>query len=617
MKETNIPKTMHFCGLANQTAEFFQNEHLCNPILWKKLVDIFRSQTDGQNGGWRGEFWGKMMRGAVLVYQYTQNTALYEILTDSVRDLLTVAETDGRVSSYTRQTELDFWDIWGRKYVILGCEYYLEICRDEKLKQEIVIFISRCADYILEHIGPNKKEIVRASRNWLGLNSASILEPMVRLYRLTGQQRYLDFATYIIESGGADGINIFALAYENRLYPYQYGVTKAYEMTSCFEGLLEYYEVTGIEKYKTAVINYAKAVIDSEISIIGSCGMTHEVFSHTRTWQTVRDESYVGMQETCVTVTMMKFFARLLPITKDSIFADVIEKAFYNAYLGALNTEHSESQYPYQAYPNVRVVSTDLPTDSYGVLTPDRRGKIIGGFQFLPDFTYYGCCASISAAGVGVFLKNAVMIDDDEVTVNFYEQGKVEFTYRDVPVTMEITTDYPADGRIEIHIFTQQPVTFVLKLRNPGWTDAPKGYMIYNQVWMDNLIELNWDMPIKIHFPEHVEEDTVYTDMSQMVRGYHTVSPVEMHHKKEEENYLAVTRGPLTLAADSRTGKPASSAFSVPHNGTLCENKITDGVPCFLKMRFEGEEGEEFFLVDYAHAGRDWKTEIAAWLPTK
>ena len=63
---------------------------------------------------------------------------------------------------------------------------------------------------------------------------------------------------------------------QKQLYPYQYPVTKAYEMMSCFEGLLEYYRETGIEKYKQAVINFADMVLESDFTIIGSCGCTHE-----------------------------------------------------------------------------------------------------------------------------------------------------------------------------------------------------------------------------------------------------------------------------------------------------------------------------------------------------
>jgi len=609
-------KTKHFDGLAHETAGFLQKEHLCNVSLWKKFVDIYRSRTDGTNMGWRGEYWGKMMRGAALIYEYTQDETLYGVLTDSVRDLLTVADADGRVSSYTRETEFDGWDLWGRKYILLGCEYYLDICKDDGLKKDILAFCTACANYILEHIGAQKKKITAASRAWYGLNSSSILEPMVILYRLTNEKKYLDFATYIVDEGGAEGINVFELAYENRLYPYQYGISKAYELTSCFEGLLEYYKVTGIEKHKTAVLNYAKAVLDSEMSIIGSSGITHELFDHTRTRQTAQ---YDGVkQETCVTVTLMKFFSRLLEITGDSAYADAIEKSFYNAYLGALNTGHCESDYPNEylkQFPDKTLVPTDLPFDSYSPLTPDTRGRVIGGFQVLPDTSYYGCCACIGAAGAGIFLKHAVVVEDESVTINFYERGRVEFAYDKIPVSLEIETDYPVDGQIKLRVLAERPVRFKLKLRNPAWADMPHGYTVYEKTWESETITLNWEMPIKLHFPESWEEDIIYTDLSRCTGLSYVAAPVKTYHLREDDNYVAVTRGPLTLAADSRTGKPADSKFVVNTDAVRCEPSIVDGEPCLLKLKFEPENQEPFYLVDYAHAGRDWKTQIAAWLP--
>ena len=618
---------IRFCGLADETVRFLEKEHLLNVDLWKKLVDVFRTQTDGYNYGWRGEYWGKMMRGAALVCGYSQSEELYNVLTDSVRDLFTVMEEDGRVSSYSRDRELDGWDVWSRKYVILGCEYYLEICKDEAFKAEIISFISAVADYVLAHIGDGegKKKITSASRAWHGANSSSILEPIVRLYRLTGEKRYLDFAEYIIREGGADGVNFFELAYENKIYPYQYGVSKAYEMTSCFEGLLEYYEITGIEKYKTAVLNYAKAVMDSEISIIGSCGVTHELFDHTRTRQTARYDSSLQdlkeevMQETCVTVTMMKFFARILKLTGDSVYADFIETAFYNAYLASLNTEYRESDIMYKEHPNAKVVSTILPFDSYCPLTPGVHGLRVGGAQLLTDGTYYGCCAAIGSAGVGIFLSNAVIVNGDMVTVNFYEKGSAQLTVNGTAVTLNFDTEYPKDGKINITVATEKPTEFTLKLRSPAWRDAPKGYMVDRRVWNNDKIELSWDMPIKLHYPEHWEEDVIYTDMSGITELSYAALPTKVYHKEEEDNYVALTRGPITLAADSRTGKSADSVFRITHamakNAAECTPEITDGVPCLMKLRFDGDE--PFYLVDYAHAGRDWKTLIAAWLPTE
>ena len=516
-------------GITNSTAEFLQKEQLCDRKLWRDFVDVYRVQPDGTNQGWRGEYWGKMMRGGALVYEYTRDAELYDVLTETVRDMMSVAEDDGRVSSYSRDTEFDSWDLWCRKYVILGSEYYLDICKDEGLKAEILNFICRCADHIIENIGPDKKGITEASRSWYGVNSSSILEPMVRLYRLTEDRKYLDFASYIVDEGGARGINIFELAYENRLYPYQYGVSKAYEMTSCFEGLLEYYKVTGIEKYKKAVINYAEAVMDSEISIIGSCGITHELFDHTRTRQTTRLDDV--MQETCVTVTWMKFCSRLLELTGDSRYADEMERSFYNAYIGTLNTERRESPYVLKKYKDRGVLSSFMPLDSYSPLTPGIRGKKVGGSQMLPSKNYYGCCACIGAAGVGVFADKVVTVNDECITVNFFESGTVELTYGDVNVKICVETRYPVDGHIKITVITDRSVEFSLKVRNPAWADMPSGYTEYVKEWSEDTVCLNLDMPIRLHYPEHWTEDVVYTDTSKNTNYSHAAEAMKVYHR--------------------------------------------------------------------------------------
>ena len=67
------------------------------------------------------------MRGACLVYEYTRDEQLYNVIKDAVEDMLTTADEDGRVSSYPRHDELTGWDLWCRKYVILSLEYFLDI----------------------------------------------------------------------------------------------------------------------------------------------------------------------------------------------------------------------------------------------------------------------------------------------------------------------------------------------------------------------------------------------------------------------------------------------------------------------------------------------------------
>ena len=81
-------------------------------------------------------------------------------------------------------------------------------------------------------------------------------------------------------------------------------------------------------------------------------------------------------------------------------------------------------------------------------------------------------------------------------------------------------------------------------------------------------------------------------------------------HKPEEDNYVAYTRGPLTLAAD---GLSEDSVFAVTYNAAQTEADES----CVVKMAFTPENGESYTLVDYASAGKDWKSTMAAWLPTK
>ncbi|MBE5772930.1 MAG: hypothetical protein E7337_03220 [Clostridiales bacterium] len=607
---------LNFSGMADWAVRFLSENQLNDPIQWRKFVDVYRTRPDHENAGWRGEYWGKMMRGGALVYAYSRDPALYDVLTGTVEDMLTCADPDGRVSTYDRGAEFDAWDIWCRKYVLLGMEYYLEICADDGLKARIIAFLKGALDYIMSKVGegPGKIGITDASRSWYGVNSASLLEPVVRLYRLTGEKKYLDYAAYIVSTGGAEGINIFELALENKLKPYQYGVSKAYEMTSCFEGLLEYYYETGIEKYRTAVVNYAHAVLETEISVIGSCGITHELFDHTRTRQTVRQDEVA--QEICVTVTWMKFCVRLFELTGESLFIDCMEQSFFNSYLGAFNIDRKHSESTEKQFAEGKCVRTCMPVDSYSPLIPGKRGLKTGGYQVMPDKSYYGCCACIAPAGVGMYLKEAVCIRDGAVYVNCFEKGSAEFDYEGARVVLRMDTDYPVSGRVDMHITADRPVTFTLRVRVPGWTGRREGYAEYTRCWQDDTLHVEYDMPLRTLRPETWDEDIVYTGPFSNAKYIHGAGPVKVFHKPEEDDYICLMRGPITLAADSRMGKPADSLFDFEPAGTVCADKeIVPGVGCMVKLAFANREGAEFHLVDYASAGRDWETTIAAWLP--
>ena len=226
---------------------FIIKKQLKDEKLWDKFVNVFLTKEDSEGNGWRGEYFGKMMRGACLAYKYLPDENLYSVLEKAVKKLLTYQDKSGRITTYTPESEFNGWDMWCRKYVLVGCLYFYDICKDEKLKKVILDVLVGHADYIVSKIGANKKPITKTSHIYGGLNSCTILEPIVVLYKSTGKKDYLDFAEYIVSTGGCETGNLIDLVNEGK-YPYAFPEVKAYEMTLFFEGVLAYYTNSDIEK---------------------------------------------------------------------------------------------------------------------------------------------------------------------------------------------------------------------------------------------------------------------------------------------------------------------------------------------------------------------------------
>lgn len=623
-------------GVVDNTFKFVENGQLLNPQLWERFVQQFRDCSDS-DGGWRGEFWGKMMRAASLVYSYTQNTELYNILKKSVEDMLESAEENGRISSYSTAHEFNSWDMWCRKYVLLGMQYFLDICDDNELKNRIIDSMKHQVDYIIKKIGntEGKKPITATSGFWRGLNSSSILEPIVRLYGLTKEEKYFAFADYIVSCGGIDVDDIFELAYRNELFPYQYPVTKAYEMISCFEGLLEYYKITGNEKYRTAIINFANKILESDFTVIGCCGCTDELFDHSTVRQANTTNSKV-MQETCVTVTLMKFLSRVHLLTGDPKYIDALEISFYNAYLGSLNTENiinSSILSRLNGIDSSKVFFEPLPFDSYSPLTSGIRGIEVAGFMLLSDYHYYGCCACIGAAGVGIIPKIQCVKTDKGIALNMIINGIMEVTSpKGNSFLLKLDTEYPKNGKVTITISTSESEQFQLLIRNPYWSEntiafingekveISEGYISIEKVWKNgDKIELEFDMRTKAIYPipykEQVLMNRVIWEHNCMVLSYDKEDPIAHKH-------IALRRGPIMLAQENRLGYSVDDPISVAVN----ESGVVDAThsnkeapyPCIIKMDVPLTNGRNILLTDYSSAGKLWSEEskMAVWMLT-
>ncbi len=593
-----------YSGRAADVIGYVESAQLLDPDLWALFVDQFRrGDADDCDCGWRCEYWGKMMRGAVMTYQCTRNETLYAILTDTVCDLLTTADPMGRISTYTVEKEFSGWDVWGRKYVMLGLLYYLEICRDRTLARTVTAALCRHADYITEKLGDpgeGKTPITLTSDIWDGLNSSSILEPFVKLYALTGERRYLAFAETIIHAGGMHSFNLFEAALADELYPCQYPVTKAYEMISCFEGIIEYYRVTGEEKYKTMALNFARRVMASDITVIGCAGTTHELFDHSAVTQF--DPKYNGiMQETCVTVTWMKFCYSLLCLTGDPVWGDQLERSVYNALTGSVNVNRHECR------------GQVFTFDSYSPLLNGWRGREVGGRKdIIPEKMNWGCCVAIGAAGTALVGQTAVMQSREGGSVNLYLPGESRFVLSDgVGVTLRCETDYPVGGKVRIVVVPDREANFVLSLRIPQWSSttlltvngesvsaAAGTYARVERTWCaGDEAELAFDMGVKIIRAADIDP---------------TASADCICH-------AALRRGPVMLARDSSFGEDVTAAVTLTDEGGYAvAEPVSVNIPAEQAYRISTAEGY-ITVADYASCGhREWSESapMTVWITT-
>ena len=627
MKETLslLPRLRaEYRGVISEAFRFVAGAQLLRPDLWRRFVDQFSVDADA-DAGWRGEYWGKMMRGACLVYAYSQDAELYRLLCGTVRDMMGRAEPDGRISSYGRAHELEHWDVWCRKYVMLGMEYFLEICREDDLRQEILASVRGPADALMERVGPGKMPITSTSRFWRGLNSSSVLEPIARLAGLTGEKKYREFADHIVSSGGTEVGNIFRLALEDELLPYQYPITKAYEMISCFEGLMEYVRIGGDEKWLTAVVSFADRVLESDFTVIGGCGCTHELFDHSTVRQANTTNGAI-QQETCVTVTLMKFLQRVHLLTGEAKYADAFERALYNAYLGALNTEGVIEPSIAKDHPDW--VLEALPFDSYSPLTAGTRGNGIGGLKLMRDNHYYGCCACIGAAGIGCVPRMAALRAADGILLNLYIPGELQTeTPGGQLLSLSLDTEYPADGRVAITLSPAAPERFALRLRIPAWSaktgltlngetvPVTPGYTVIDRLWQaGDRVELSLDMRTRLLRPESYGTDILNTNY---IWHLHYLTARFDREDPAAKKHFALQRGPLMLAREERLGLPVDTPVTpIAQEGTVETFPGTAPYPAQVALEIPLADGTRMTVTDYASAGKLWREEsrMAVWM---
>lgn len=556
-----------------------------------EIVEPFRHRDETWR--WQSEFWGKWTLGAIGTYRYTRDAALYGKIARSVDDIISTQSPDGYIGNYAPVYQLRQWDIWGRNYTMLGLLSWYDLSGEKKALEAA----AHVADHLLSQVGPGKTDIVKTG-NYRGMASSSVLEPMMILYSRTGDAKYLDFARYIVSQWEtADGPQLIGKSdvpvaqrfpHPDDWFSYENG-QKAYEMMSCYEGLLEFYKATEDKADYEAVLNTYSHILAEEINVAGS-GSAVECWYGGSALQTV--PTYHTM-ETCVGFTWMQFCSRLLAMTDDSRYADNIERTFYNAILGSLKDDGCQ-------------IAKYTPLEGWRTEGERQCGLNIN------------CCNANGPRAFAMIPALSYIAEGDGLVINFYGESEADVSLggRNEMLVRQ-TGNYPVSGDIDIELLPAKPAEFAVALRIPEWSRETSASVISgaDTVCIDlNSLEAGEYARISRRWKAG-DRIRLSLDMSASV--------------VEQDRHQAIIRGPVVLARDSRFEDGYVDEGVVVNSD---ENGKVELVPCmdakFAWMAFcapmvAGTDLENngkprmIHLCDFASAGNTWDKSVRyrVWLP--
>ena len=427
------------------------------------------------------------------------------------------------------------------------------------------------------------------------MESSTLLEPFMRLYGLTGEKRYLAFARYLVDCGGAKGSDLVQMAFD-RVPPHLMGgvYPKAYETTSYFEGLADYWRATGDGRVRRAVLNYFELVRDRELTIVGNGGADQpfhprvcgEAWSDTAREQTNPDIR--RMMETCTGVTWMKFCSHVLRMTGDCSAAEAMETYIYNGLVGAMKSDGRGFSY-------VNLLNGEKVTNS-------GWGWEFGGKRVT-------CCNLNGPMGLAYIPYVAAMQSADGVVLNLYNAMTAKAkTPSGAEVEISLATDYPLSGNVRVEVSPAASEEFAIRMRIPAWS-ASTGVKVNGAVW-DGSPAAGKYLEVRRVWRAGDVVELAFDMRCRLLKGPHGVN-------RAGDNTVAVKYGPVVLTRDEdidkEYGKPVRIAAS--DSGIVQARRVTPP-PGRARIAFAVPTSDgSIVMTDYASADSWDGSRICTWLP--
>ena len=455
------------------------------------VVDNFRRLSSRKAAGRRGPLYTdsdiyKWMEAVAFVLQSGDQPALRAKLGQIIDEVVAAQEPSGYLNTYYVQEResLRFTEMHrSHELYCLGHLLQAGIAYYRATGETKLLDVGRkYADYLVQNFGPDKKP---------ALTGHPELEmALVELYRTTGERRYLEFAGYLL---GGDRMRL-NLTDDQVRYMFS-GIPftshrkfegHAVRALYASSGATDYFAETGDEKYLRALAILWRDLVDRKMYVTGGVGSRAAGESFGDPYELPNATAYA---ESCAAIANMMWNWRLLLVSGEARFADVLERSLYNG----VNSGMSLSGKLYCYRSPLESAGEDVRASWYD--TTCCPPNLERTFASIPGYLY-------GTSPTGVYL-------------HLYHSSTLDWRLEDgTGLSLVEETDYPWNDTISIMVKPAQPTEFSVFLRIPGWTQKakvtvngqpaqppakPGEYLEIHRVWKtDDKIRLTLDMSPRV-----------------------------------------------------------------------------------------------------------------------
>ncbi|MCP4785708.1 MAG: hypothetical protein GY903_24930 [Fuerstiella sp.] len=375
---------------------------------------------------------------------------------------------------------------------------------------------------------------------------------LVKLYRVTGKQLYLDMARRFLEIRGVtyvpDGEGVMSPTYAQQHAPVteqKEAVGHAVRATYLYSAMADVGTLTGDGRYGKALDNIWGDITNTRMHITGGLGAVHGIEGFGPQYELPNADAF---NETCAAVGNVLFNYRMFLLHKDAKYLDVAEVALLNNVLAAVNLEGNRFFY---------------------VNPLDADGKYPFNHGTAGRAPWFGtaCCPSNMARLLPQVPGMTYAHDDNDLYVTFFAESRTRIELGGTRVKVEQETAYPNDGEISVAIDPVTPLKFRLRLRIPTWTQERfvpgELYRYADSVAAPIELSVNGDRVKATIEKGFVSIDREWKPGDRVVLNLPMpVRVTECHPAVKANNErIAFTRGPFVLCAEGVDNGGATQRF--------------------------------------------------------